>query len=173
VAAGRGDDSRECDLMALAKDVVMGHPDLVPLGCRRGRLWPFVPVAWPYPFPPLSCGGDCDPTWWLMFCFEVWDETQLGLSLHLTPLADQALRMRVVDRLLRDEQEFGLRRESLVNLPGVPKQWVFFSVDRVAPLQGHGLSVAEAKRRMVDAIDKYVARFQGIGAAVWPLLEGR
>ena len=165
-------EERECDLVEMAKDVVLGHSGVIPLGCM-GRLWPFVPVAWPHPLPALSRGTDCDPTWWLMLCFDEQKKTHLALSLLLAPLTDQALRMQIVDRLLRDEKEFGLRREPRSNSPSNPNQWVFLSRERLALLHGHGLSVADATQLMVKAIDKHVARFRGIGDAIWPLLQGR
>jgi hypothetical protein len=164
------DSGVEWDLLSFARDAVMEHTDVLPLGCRDGHLWPFVPLAWPYPLPPLSRGSNCEPTWWLMLCFEA-GEQGLVLSLQLTPISDQPLRMRIVERLLQLPSEFGLRRDALINSPGSPKQWVFLAQQRIALSQGSGLTATEAKRRLGAAIDEFVLRFRGIGAAIGPLLK--
>ena len=78
--------------------------------------------------------------------------------------------MKIVERLLRDPAEFGIHREHLINVPGIPKQWVFLAHRVIAPLSGHGLDSVTARQRMDAAIDDYVARFSKVGEAIEPLL---
>jgi hypothetical protein len=160
----------ECDLFAVAKDAVLAHPDIIPLGSYEKRLWPFVPSAWPHPLPPLCRGSGCEPTWWLAMWFDRVQKTNFGLSLLLSPMSDQPLRMRIVERLLRDPAEFGIHREHLINVPGIPNQWVFLANRVIAPLSGHGLDSVTARQRMDTAIDDYVACFAKMGEAIEPLL---
>ena len=164
--------AQECDLFALARDAVLAHPGVIPLGGYQNRLWPFVPAAWPHPLPPLCRGSGCEPTWWLAMWFDKVQKTNFGLGLLLSPMSDQPLRMKIVERLLRDPAEFGIRREHLINVPGIPKQWVFLALRVIAPLSGHGLDSVTARQRVDAAIDEYVVRFAKVGEAIEPLLSG-
>jgi hypothetical protein len=81
--------------------------------------------------------------------------------------------MKIVERLLRDPKEFGIQREHLINVPAIPKQWVFLAHRVLAPLAGHGLDSVTARQRMEQAINDFVARFAKVGEAITPLLAGR
>ena len=168
--------TRECDLFAVAKEAILNHQGVIPLGeyqQRQGRpaLWPFVPASWQMPLPPLRKGGrESERSWWLAMWLDSVRTTNFGLSLLLSPMSNQPLRMRIVDRLLRDPDEFGILREDLINVPGIPTQWVFLAHHVIAPLSGHGLDTVTARQRIEAAIDKYVARFDSIGKAIEPLL---
>lgn len=168
--------AQECDLFAVARDAVLSHPSVIPLGeypQGQGRpvLWPFVPASWPIPLPPLRMGGrESDRSFWLAMWLDRVRTDQFGLMLLLSPMSDQPLRMKLVDRLLRDPAEFGIHREHLINVPGIPKQWVFLAHRVIAPLSGHGLDSVTARQRMDAAIDDYVARFFKVGEAIEPLL---
>jgi len=163
----------ECDLFAVAREAVLAHPEIIPLGGYEHRLWPFVPAAWPHPLPPLCRGSGCEPSWWLAMWFDRVQKTGFGLSLLLSPMSDQPLRMKIVERLLRDPKEFGIQREHLINVPGIPKQWVFLAHRVIAPLAGHGLDSVTARQRMDQAISDFVPRFAKVGEAIAPLLAGR
>ena len=102
--------------------------------------------------------------------FDKVQKTNFGLGLLLSPMSDQPLRMKIVERLLRDPAEFGIHREHLINVPGIPKQWVFLAHRVIAPLSGHGLDSVTARQRMDAAIDDYVARFSKVGEAIEQLL---
>ncbi|GMV24160.1 MAG: hypothetical protein AMXMBFR58_01910 [Phycisphaerae bacterium] len=168
--------AQECDLFAVARDAVLAHPSVIPLGEYpqvQGRpvLWPFVPASWPIPLPPLRMGGrESDRSFWLAMWLDRVRTDQFGLMLLLSPMSDQPLRMKLVERLLRDPAEFGMHREHLINVPGIPKQWVFLAKRVIAPLSGHGLDAVTARQRMDAAIDDYVARFAKVGEAIEPLL---
>ncbi len=109
----------------------------------------------------------------LAMWFDKVQKTNFGLSLLLSPMSDQPLRMKIVERLLRDPAEFGIHREHIINVPGIPKQWVFLANRVIAPLSNHGLDSVSARQRMDAAIDEYVARFTRVGEAIEPLLAGR
>jgi hypothetical protein len=161
----------ECDLFEVAAHVVLEHPKILPLGCTRKRQWAFAPITWPNQLPALSTGTNSQPTWWLaMWLSDLWDDT-FGIYLAVSPMSDQPLRMKVIDRLLRDPDEFGLRRKDLVNKPGIPKQWVFLAYNTICPIQGHGMSAPDAAAKLADAIDTYATRFAGIGEAIEPLVS--
>jgi hypothetical protein len=162
--------AQECDLFAVAKDAVLAHPGIIPLGGYQNRLWPFVPATWPHPLPPLCRGSGCEPTWWLAMWFDKVQKTNFGLCLLLSPMSDQPLRMKLVERLLRDPAEFGIHREHLINVPSIPKQWVILANRVITPLSGHGLDSATARQRIDAAIDEYVSRFSQLANAIWPLL---
>jgi hypothetical protein len=168
--------AQECDLFAAARDAVLAHPSVIPLGeYPQGQgqpvLWPFVPASWPIPLPPLRMGGrETDRSFWLAMWLDRVRTDQFGLMLLLSPMSDQPLRMKIVERLLRDPGEFGIHREHLINVPGIPKQWVFLANRVIAPLSGHGLDSVTARPRMDAAIDEYVARFAKVGEAIEPLL---
>lgn len=163
----------ECDLLELAKDAVIGHEAVIPLGCFEKRLWPFVPACWPHPLPPLCRGSRCEPSWWLAMWIDKFRETDCALLLLLTPMSDQPLRMRIVERLTRDQGEFGLRPTEFINKPGIPTQWVFLASRTISPLTGHGLTTDQARPLLDAAISDFVARFAGIGDAIKPLLGGQ
>jgi hypothetical protein len=162
--------AQECDLFAVAKDAVLAHPGIIPLGGYQNRLWPFVPATWPHPLPPLCRGSGCEPTWWLAMWFDKVQKTNFGLCLLLSPMSDQPLRMKLVERLLRDPAEFGIHREHLINVPSIPKQWVILANRVITPLSGHGLDSATARQRIDAAIDEYVSCFSQLANAIWPLL---
>jgi len=163
----------ECDLFAVAKEAVLAHSDIIPLGGYENRLWPFVPAAWPHPLPPLCRGSGCESSWWLAMWFDKVQKTNFGLSLLLSPMSDQPLRMKIVERLLRDPDEFGILRGHMINVPGIPKQWVFLAHHVIAPLSGHRLDATTARRHMDTAIEEFVARFAPVGQAITPFLAGR
>lgn len=171
--APAGEVALECDLFAVAKDAVLAHPGVIPLGGYQNRLWPFVPAAWPHPLPPLCRGSGCEPSWWLAIWFDKVQKTNFGLGLLLSPMSDQPLRMKIVERLLRDPDEFGIYREHLINVPGIPKQWVILAHHVIAPLSGHRLDSTTARRHMDKAIEDFVSRFAPVGEAISPLLAGR
>ena len=102
--------------------------------------------------------------------FDRVQKTNFGLSFLLSPMSDQALRMKIVDRLLRDPREFGLLRQHFVNNPSNPRQWVFLAIKAIAPLAGHELDSANARKRIDAAIDEYVDRFALAAKTIWPLL---
>jgi hypothetical protein len=162
--------SKECDLLVVAKDAVLGHHGVLPLGCYENRLWPFVPACWPHPLPSLCRGNRCQPSWWLALWIDKFGETECRLSLLLTPMSDQPLRMRIVERLTQRPGEFGLRPKEFINLPGVPTQWVFLAWQTLGPLKGHGLSTEQARARIDAAIAAFIERFAAVGDAIWPLL---
>jgi hypothetical protein len=162
--------SEECDLLAVAKDVVLGHSDVLPLGCWDDRLWPFVPSCWPEKLPPLCRGKGCEPSWWLAIWIDKFRETECAISLMIAPMTDQPLRMRVVERLTQDPNEFGIRAGDFINSPGSPTQWVFLAWQSLGLLKGHGLSRDEARERLRAAIDAFVVRFGAVGDAIGPLL---
>lgn len=105
--------------------------------------------------------------------FDRVQKTGFCLSLLLSPMSDQPLRMKIVERLLRDPKEFGIRREHFINVPGIPKQWVFLAHRVIAPLSGHGLDSVTARQHMDEAINHFVARFAMVGDAIAPFLAGR
>ncbi len=105
--------------------------------------------------------------------FDKVQKTNFGLSFLLSPMSDQPLRMKIVERLLRDPDEFGILREHMINVPGIPKQWVFLAHHVIAPLSGHRLDATTARRHMDTAIEEFVARFAPVGQAITPLLAGR
>ena len=165
--------NKECDLLVVAKDAVLGHSGVLPLGCYENRLWPFVPACWPHPLPSLCRGSGCEPSWWLAMWIEKFRETQCSLSLMLSPMSDQPLRMRIVERLTRNADEFGLRPKEFINIPGIPKQWVFLAWQTLGPLTGHGLTTEQARARMDVAISAFAERFAAVGDAIAPLWEAR
>jgi hypothetical protein len=174
--ADRAEESvaiHECDLLEVAKDAVLGHSGVLPLGCFENRLWPFVPACWPHPLPPLCRGSGCEPSWWLALWFDKIQKTNFGLSLLLSPMSDQPLRMKIVERLMQDPDEFGIRRDRLINVPGIPKQWVFLAHEVISPLSGHGLDPVLARQRMDKVLADYLVRFEKVGEAITQLLSNR
>ncbi len=165
--------SNECDLLVVAKDAVLGHSGVLPLGCYENRLWPFVPACWPHPLPSLCRGSKCESSWWLALWIDKFRETECALSLLLTPMSDQPLRMRIVERLTRNPDEFGLRPKEFINLPGIPTQWVYLAWQTLGPLKDHGLSTEQARARMDVAIAAFTERFAAVGDAIAPLWESR
>lgn len=163
----------ECNLYDVAKEAVLGQNLVIPLGNYENRLMPFIPACWPYPLPPLCRGSGCEPSWWLAMWFDKFRDGSFVLALLVSPMLDQPLRMRIVDRLAGEGNGFGIKREELVNNPSIPKQWVFLALNRIAPLTGHGLSTEHARARMDAATAEFVKRFAGIGEAIAPLLADR
>jgi hypothetical protein len=173
VGAEGSDDSIEGDdLFETAREVLFERDDIRVLGRAEGRLWPFVPASWTRPFPPLGRGRGVDPSWLLFLRFNEDGKGAWDIALVLVPMPDLDLRLRIVDRLVRDKDEFGLDRRDFINFPSVWKHWLFLRRDEIAPVRGHGLSREGLRARMNAFVDDYVRRFSGVQAAIFPLFEG-
>jgi len=75
---------------------------------RTGRLLQFFPTAWENLLPPIGNRKKFDPTRWLVVEIR-FEETFCSLLVRVWPTIDQALRREVIDRLIRDKNEFGMK----------------------------------------------------------------
>lgn len=165
----RGVDGNDFDLWQLAVTATHAHPCVTALGSIKDGRWAFAPKSWQLPLPPHGRGKNADH--WLAFWFEEVEKGMLSLWLMLSPMIDQALRMRIVDRLTSDPGEFGLKVAEFRNYPRVPTQWVLLAGKKICPLHNHGLTETEARVAIDDAIDELASRFAGVGDAIAPCLH--
>jgi hypothetical protein len=157
------------DLWQLAVTATHAHPLVTALGAIRDGRWAFAPKAWQLPLPPLGRGENADR--WLAFWFEEVEKGTLSLWLMLGPMVDQALRMRIVDRLTSDPNEFGLKVAEFRNYPRVPTQWVFLAGKHILQLHNHGVTEAEARVAIDSAIAEMATRFARVGDVIAPCLR--
>jgi hypothetical protein len=66
----------------------------------------FIPAAWAKMLPPVGKRKTIDPEHWMTVRLHA-GSTRLRLIVLVCPTTDQAVRKKVVERLLRDKKEFG------------------------------------------------------------------
>jgi hypothetical protein len=78
---------------------------------RGGNYIDFVPAAWLSWLPPLGIDRRDIPNSWFVFRLDV-RNTRLDFYVEIRRMADVALRLKIVDTLIKEGAKFGFKRSS-------------------------------------------------------------
>jgi len=88
------------------EELLRAKPDRWVVVNRTSRHVDFVPTEWLAWLPPLCALPKSDPRFWLVWRLGV-NDGKCRLRVLVRPCADVVVRRAIVERMLKDEQEFG------------------------------------------------------------------
>lgn len=164
--------SPEASLANRFADLITEHPERWVLRRRTSRLVQFLPKEWDGMLPPLGKSTKLDNRNWLFLEFRISPRrSNCYLSRVVGPTVETLLRQKVIERLARDPDEFGMRSH-------------FKSLDKVGSNRtslGRTSIAAWAKAAQPDeedVIDKAAKkleqvhkRLEGVPDAVRPIID--
>lgn len=129
----------------------------------------FAPTSWASVFPPIGARKTFDPRLWIAWELHV-REDRCFFRLDAWPSKEPDIRARVVDRLVRDPKEFGLR---VFSKKGASEKWTRFGNEQIRKWPE---AEEPDDEEVLTAIRKFlgerITRYAAIPAAVREALAG-
>ena len=108
----------------------------------------FIPATWNKMLP--SAGKSNRPDRWMVMLLQAWN-TQLRLIVLVCPTTDVQMRKLVLERLLRDKNEFGFTAKKLTN------EWTTILSEEVCELPDDGKP--EDIETVIQCVEKRLEEF--------------
>jgi len=137
---------------------------------RTNKVLRFVPSDWDEFLPPIGSRSTLPPTQWLFFLIRFHRRT-CSFAFVVAPTRDATLRLKIIERLTHDPDEFGLK--IFFKSPNqVGKRQAHLSREKIATWKetdglDHEKCIAAVKRRL----DHYSELAIGIPDALRPIIE--
>lgn len=137
---------------------------------RGPRYVEYVPVAWDKLLPPLGKRTVVAPEQWMTIWFRV-GKKQCFDAVRIAPAADRDLRRSIIERLVRDPDEFGLK-SLFKRADKIGDNWATLGRINIERW-GTDEEVDEEKvlRKVRAVLDKRAKQLAGIPDALRPIIE--
>ncbi|MEX0643251.1 MAG: PD-(D/E)XK nuclease family protein [Pirellulales bacterium] len=136
---------------------------------RGPRYVQVIPVGWERLLPPIGKRKVVPPEQWLVITFRL-GPRQCSNTVNVTPTTDAVLRRKVIERLVADPKEFGLK-SLFKNVDLIGDNWAALgriNIERWNPEEGPDIDKLLPKVRAV--LDRRAKELAEVPAALGPVI---
>jgi len=164
--------SPEAGLANRLADLIAEHSDQWVLRRRTSRLVQFLPREWEAILPPLGKPSKFDNRHWLFLEFRINPRKgSCGLIRVVGPTIESKLRQKVIERLVRDPDEFGMRSH-FKSMEKVGRNRTSLGRSAVASWgQGEPPDEEQVVATAAKKLDQVMERLEGVPDALRPIIE--
>lgn len=135
----------------------------------------FMPKLLRESLPPIGTRPQFDRREWIVFSFYLDRQERLTFGVHVWPTTDEALRERIILRLVRDRDEFGLRLANRLARKGSTGKWLTLAKEPFASIDeeeegSDGLENA-VRTKLTDIWRRFATAHEAVKSAAGPAEE--